>query len=436
MPSPSWSHDPSRIGAAAAAVCLLGTVIGVIVVTQGSGTESRAIETADTGDRSTEVAALALPIDSVARPTVTPLPLISVTPPAPTPLPSIQAPPTATPAPAATAVAILPTATTVPPTSTATVEPQTAPTETSGDPVATVQATAIPDPTETPEPTATAEPTLTVASDASDASEPASEPSSEPVSEPTANPQPAEVLAEPVPTAEVTPESTTSVATDALPAWSAGPTFNYVLFAGPSIEWATIYDEPNGQELQVTFESATGGVQLNDLQNPTWAGNTLALQVLRGSPGDQWAQISLPTRPNEQTGWIQTAGWEWRSSDFLIRINITSNTVQVWNGSELVIETGAVTGKPSSRTPLVTGFLDEKVYGLGDAYGPVALSLSFFSNDLGSFGGAPPKIALHGTNRNDLIGQHQSNGCIRIDNDVIRQISELVPVGSKVEIID
>ena len=87
--------------------------------------------------------------------------------------------------------------------------------------------------------------------------------------------------------------------------------------------------------------------------------------------------------------------------------------------------------------PLASGWVEEVIDGgrLGAAYGPVALSLGLFSNDLNSFAGSVPKIALHGTNNPSLIGQYASNGCIRVRNEVIGQIRNLVPVGSKVEIV-
>ena len=51
---------------------------------------------------------------------------------------------------------------------------------------------------------------------------------------------------------------------------------------------------------------------------------------------------------------------------------------------------------------------------------------------LTSFGGSVPKIALHGTNNPSLIGQYASNGCIRVRNEIIQQIRGLVTPGSKV----
>ena len=70
----------------------------------------------------------------------------------------------------------------------------------------------------------------------------------------------------------------------------------------------------------------------------------------------------------------------------------------------------------------------------GSAYGPWILSLSGFSEALETFGGGVPVIAIHGTNRPELIGGAHSNGCIRIPNDVVTFLAETVPMGTPVEI--
>ena len=51
------------------------------------------------------------------------------------------------------------------------------------------------------------------------------------------------------------------------------------------------------------------------------------------------------------------------------------------------------------------------------------------------FAGGPGRLALHGTNRPDQVGQDISNGCVRVPNDVILQIADRVPLGTPVEIV-
>ena len=65
----------------------------------------------------------------------------------------------------------------------------------------------------------------------------------------------------------------------------------------------------------------------------------------------------------------------------------------------------------------------------------LALSVAAFSDVLQSFDGGPGQIAIHGTNRPDLIGKFVSNGCIRLNNDDITALQPLVPVGTPVQIV-
>ncbi|MFA5041157.1 MAG: L,D-transpeptidase, partial [Bdellovibrionales bacterium] len=43
-------------------------------------------------------------------------------------------------------------------------------------------------------------------------------------------------------------------------------------------------------------------------------------------------------------------------------------------------------------------------------------------------------IYIHGTNREDLLGTPASHGCIRMSNNEIIELFDLIPVGASVEI--
>jgi lipoprotein-anchoring transpeptidase ErfK/SrfK len=63
------------------------------------------------------------------------------------------------------------------------------------------------------------------------------------------------------------------------------------------------------------------------------------------------------------------------------------------------------------------------------AYGAFAIGTSALSEQLDSFQGTIPQIALHGT---DLpateLGKDLSNGCIRMPNEMILQIAAITPL--------
>ena len=84
------------------------------------------------------------------------------------------------------------------------------------------------------------------------------------------------------------------------------------------------------------------------------------------------------------------------------RVDLTTKTMHVWDGSTLVLETQTTIGAPGTPTPLGTFFVNDHVAGSG-SYGPHILSLSAYSESLETFNGGVPVVAIHGTNRPDLI---------------------------------
>jgi len=204
-----------------------------------------------------------------------------------------------------------------------------------------------------------------------------------------------------------------------------------------------VFDGPDGEASDQTFTYKDNTVVPYPLETKTYFGNKLVLMVTEGKPGDDFVQVMLPTRPNGSLGWVQTALFDWSSHNFRIDIDVSAATVEVYEGEELILSSGAIMGQDTdrggsknTRTPAVEAYVDEKVEGFNAAYGPTILSIAAFSNDIKEFSGGLPKLALHGTDVPDKVGEYISNGCIRVPNDIITQISETVPVGTQVRIFN
>lgn len=239
------------------------------------------------------------------------------------------------------------------------------------------------------------------------------------------NPQPqATAVPNPQPASAPVTAAPVNVPADA----PAGGTFTHTLSA--TVARPTLHTTPGGPTFTPTFN----GTALPAV-NPTVFGNTLVYRVIAGQPGDAWAKVYVPARPNGTTAWVQTSQFNWGSSNRMLQINVSNNTVTVFEGGNVLLTTAAVTGKSSSRTPLANGWVEEIMAGPSSAYGPRLISLGIFSDALNSFGGSIPKIALHGTNNPGLMGQYASNGCIRVENAIINQIAGMMPLGSKVVIV-
>lgn len=246
------------------------------------------------------------------------------------------------------------------------------------------------------------------------------------------------------------PEPVATVAPTAIPIPTPQPEFGptgrptaaaevNVLTAKATVTRPTVYDGPEGKVIPVKYEYLNGTVDetYDWFINPTFFGNPLAVMVLQGEPGDEWAKVQIPTRPIME-GWVETKNFDWSASNYYVRINIANNSVKVWNGDEVIVdEIAVVTGDVGRETPLASTYIDEIMPGPNSAYGPWLLSLGVFSDAINTFGsaGGLPKVALHGTNRPDLLGQYASNGCIRLPNDVISMLAAEVPVGTRVDLI-
>lgn len=258
-------------------------------------------------------------------------------------------------------------------------------------------------------------------------------------------PPPEEVV---ITTAPVTPPDVDAGGSGSLPQLSRtnvsspyGDSFSAtVLIAnGSEQRRVPLYDAPNGTEIILP----DGGLWYR-----SYYGGPLVMELVSGNQFDAWVQVNVAARQlnpqgqctvppcyrNDVTGWVQNEGYEWSTHKYHARIDLTERSVRVWNGSELIAESLAVIGRPSRETPLGTYFLKERLPPRNAAYGPHVLSLSAYSEQLQSFQGGLPNIALHGTNQPELIGQAVSSGCVRVPNDVITTIFNNAPLGTIFEI--
>lgn len=242
-------------------------------------------------------------------------------------------------------------------------------------------------------------------------------------------------------------EAVAETSTSGMPDEEEDPWLVSVLHVNDDVQIVPTFDAPNGNETTLYDINTIDGVEWEyPLLAETHFDNRLALLVDEFDSTEAWAKVFIPVRPNGTTAWVQTAFFTVEQHNYHITIDLSENTVQVWQGdTALFIDSEgestpqiAVMGKPSRPTPVVRSYIDEKIVGgsLSPAYGDWVLSIAAFSESLGTFGGGGmPKLALHGTNQPELMGQYVSSGCVRIPNDVVSFIAETVPVGTVVDIV-
>lgn len=213
-----------------------------------------------------------------------------------------------------------------------------------------------------------------------------------------------------------------------------------VLTVNAGTQIVPAFDAPNGASMTLYDINEIDDVELEyPLYGQTAFGNPLALVVEQFDVTGAWAKVLVPVRPNGTTTWVQTSYFSESTHNYRIIIDLSENTVNVYRGDELLIEQLVASGSEELPTPVVRAFVDEKIPGgdVGPDYGAWILSIAAFSESLGTFGGGgTPKLALHGTNQPELMGQYITSGGVRVPDDIISLIAETVPVGTIVEIVD
>lgn len=171
------------------------------------------------------------------------------------------------------------------------------------------------------------------------------------------------------------------------------------------------------------------------LDNPTWEGLPVVFLVLDNQ--GEWMKVRVSSRPNGMTAWIKSSEVALRRVPNHVVVQVGARKVTVYHGKKVLMEATVAVGTDRTPTPLGDFFVDGVVDVPNDngAYGAFQVSVSGFSEVLKSFGGGPGQIALHGTNRPNLLGQAVSNGCVRMDNASITKLVDLAPTGTPVKIV-
>lgn len=163
---------------------------------------------------------------------------------------------------------------------------------------------------------------------------------------------------------------------------------------------------------------------------------TVTVVTLVEGPVDGWARVMLPIRPNGSEGWVRTADIEIFVVEGRLLVDLTEKTLTYYRGGEVVLTSTVAVGTDRNPTPTGNFFVTDNVTlaNPNSPWGPHALGLSGRSDTITEYNGGDGIIGIHGTNRPDSIGQAASLGCVRLPNDVITAIHQMVSIGTPVEI--
>ncbi|MCB1256287.1 MAG: L,D-transpeptidase family protein [Microthrixaceae bacterium] len=144
-----------------------------------------------------------------------------------------------------------------------------------------------------------------------------------------------------------------------------------------------------------------------------------------------WLEVLLPVRPNGTVGYIKAEDVDITTTQKRIEIHVADHKLVLYDNNEVIVESSIVTGVSFSPTPTGVFYVTDIVPYRNPSgfYGPYALATNGYSEMLNEFEDGVPVLAIHGTNRPELLGQDKSNGCIRLPNDVITKIAGTIGLG-------
>ncbi len=199
---------------------------------------------------------------------------------------------------------------------------------------------------------------------------------------------------------------------------------NRVSFGAAVRERATAYTAPAGRPV-----ASFGRLNVNGVA--TVFGVVGAR--LDGRCRATWYRVRLPRKPNGSMGWVRARDVELGKVRTRILVDLSARRVTLYRDGRKVVSTRAAIGSAATPTPTGTYYVNQRLLA-SDAsgpFGPGAIGISSFSEVLTGWAQGGP-VAIHGTNRPELIGQAVSNGCIRVRNDVLRRLFAATLAGTPV----
>ena len=149
----------------------------------------------------------------------------------------------------------------------------------------------------------------------------------------------------------------------------------------------------------------------------------------------EWYRVQLPLKPNGVVGWVRARDVDLAKVTTRIVVDLSERRVTLFDGGRRVLSTPAAIGKPGTPTPTGRFYVNQRLYAADPSgpFGPAAVGISAFSEVLTGWAQGGP-IAIHGTNRPDLIGQAVSTGGVRIRNEALRMLFDRTRAGTPVTV--
>lgn len=196
-----------------------------------------------------------------------------------------------------------------------------------------------------------------------------------------------------------------------------------------------------GSQITAYSEASTESEPVASFDSPNTygdvAGNAVTFQSINhNSRPAGWVQVLLPIRPNGSVGWVQESEVTLVENSYRIEVDRASHELRLYERGELTKTSPVAIGTGDTPTPTGSFYIHELLQPpIPDGpYGTFAYGLSGFSETLEEFNGGNGVVGIHGTNDPSTIGSDVSHGCIRLENEVIEELVNSIPLGTPVYI--
>ncbi len=170
---------------------------------------------------------------------------------------------------------------------------------------------------------------------------------------------------------------------------------------------------------------------------PEGTRNIVALADERGrraAPAG-WVRVRPAALPNGTTGWVpRSALGGYEVVDTRLVVDLGAESIALLRGGRTILSAPVGVGTADAPTPTGEFYVRSRLTRYASpAYGPVAFGTSARSPSLTDWP-AGGFVGIHGTDRPDLLPGRVSHGCIRMRNEDILRLAELLPIGTPLSI--
>lgn len=150
----------------------------------------------------------------------------------------------------------------------------------------------------------------------------------------------------------------------------------------------------------------------------------------------EWLRVRLPVRPNGSTGWVRAERLgELQTVTTAFIVDRAGLGAVLLDGGSRIWAGPVGTGKPQWPTPGGRFYIRQRLV-------PERTDRLYGSFLFGTSAHVPAApwpggqlVAIHGTNRPEVLPGRVSRGCIRVGNQDIAVLRELMPLGTPVHVV-